>query len=367
VSPFFGVKWSPDSQRVAYLSRDQANVPYLLHVGDDVVTTTDAVSFTWRDDSQAIAYVATQPVTAVYVTSMTGNPQRLAANFAGPPQLQFAPHNTTLAFAAATTGDSLHALWIADTAIAGVATRVQDSVEEFAWSPDGTKLAYGTGTRLELVTPGSAPVVLAEHAEKVSAVQWSSDGQWLAYLVGDDAAFGFWSVYVLRADGASQPQLASGSTNAALASLAFSPTQPVLAYTPYNDSDRALYFIDLASGTPSLIQVSTAGQRPAQFGQAWSPDGTKLVYALDGNGFPQPPPTAFMVDATTLPPPAPLAIADGYEAVSFLWSPDSKNLLAHYRVQLPDGATIYQFGRVVTGGLQPLDDVSRTAHCARWR
>jgi hypothetical protein len=44
-----------------------------------------------------------------------------------------------------------------------------------------------------------------------------------------------------------------------------------------------------------------------------------------------------------------------------------EELLAHYRVQLPDGATIYQLGRVVTGGLQPLDDVSRAAHCARWR
>lgn len=367
VSPFFGVKWSPDSRRVAYLSRAQADAPYLLHVDDDVLTTTDSVAFVWRDDAQAIAYVATQPVTGVYVTRLSGNPQQLASNFAAAALLRFAPGKKTLAFIANEIGNSAYSLWIADTASAGVATNVQNNVDDFAWSPDGTRLAYGTGTRLELVTPGAAPVVLAQHAEKVSAVQWSSDGRWLAYLVGDDAAFGFWSLYVVRADGASPPQLASGSTNAALASLAFSPTAPVLAYTPYNDADRALYFVDLASGAPSLIPVSPVGQKPAQFGQAWSPDGTKLVYALEGNGFPQAPPTAFMVDVTTQSPPAPLAIADGYDAVSFIWSPDSKNLLAHYREELPDGATIFQFGRVVTGGLQPLDEVSRTAHCARWR
>lgn len=325
----------------------------------------------WRADSQSIAYVVPGAQSSMFVTSPAGDPHLIASDMASVQLVRFAPHGTALAFVGAVY-NGVGGLWIVDTATPDVASQVQTDVADFAWSPDGTKIAYGHGSKLELLTLGGAPVVLAEHANLVQSIHWSNDGQWIAYVV-ETTAVDQAALYVVRADGSGQPQAASGSTNASAASFEFSPTNAVLAYTPFVDDDRALYFIDLASGSPSLMKVSTEDQRPRQIGDfpafasGWSPDGSKYVYALDGNGFPQPPPTAFMVDATARPTPAPVAIADGYDVVSFVWSSDSENLLAQYRRQLPDGATIFQFGRVVAGGLQPLDEVSRTAHCARWR
>jgi tricorn protease-like protein len=167
-------------------------------------------------------------------------------------------------------------------------THVGWRIDDIAWSPDGSRLAYVTdneaGTAREIhviATDGSSPsTVVKTGVGTPSSPTWSSDGKRLAYAVrrGNQS-----SVYISTLDQVKR-RLAAVDASAP----AWSPGGTVLAV-------RSCHGINLL--TPAGRNVTPhPGIRPCPaFGvygrPVWSPDGRRIavqtydgIYAMNSNG-----------------------------------------------------------------------------------
>jgi TolB protein len=165
-------------------------------------------------------------------------------------------------------------------------------IDDLAWSPDGSRLAYVTDdeagtaivTREMRVIPadGSSPATAVETGVGTpSSPTWSPDGRRLAFAVGRG---GQSSVYISALDQAERRLVAVRAS-----APAWSPDGTVLAV-------RSCYGINLL--TPAGRSVTPhSGVRPCPaFGVAgrpvWSPDGRRLavqtsyhgIYAMSSDG-----------------------------------------------------------------------------------
>jgi dipeptidyl aminopeptidase/acylaminoacyl peptidase len=167
-------------------------------------------------------------------------------------------------------------------------TRSGWRIDDLAWSPDGSRLAYvidneaGTAREIRVIAAdGSSPSMLVETGVGTpSSPTWSSDGKRLAYAVrrGDQS-----SVYISTLDQVER-RLAAVDASAP----AWSPGGTVLAV-------RSCHGINLL--TPAGRNVTPhPGIRPCPaFGVAgrpvWSPDGRRIavqtyhgIYAMNSDG-----------------------------------------------------------------------------------
>ena len=153
------------------------------------------------------------------------------------------------------------------------------------WSPDGTHVAFGTGTdsggdsAIRVANAdGSDPVTI--DSGKVEFLSWSPDGTRLAYIHSqagsvDDAPDG---IYVVGADGSGAHRVLPGSwqsvswsPDGALLLLAGWPTNTEHACPP---DCTQVYTVGLdGSGLTPL----TDGARYAHYA-AWSPDGSRIAF-----------------------------------------------------------------------------------------
>jgi dipeptidyl aminopeptidase/acylaminoacyl peptidase len=143
-----------------------------------------------------------------------------------------------------------------------------------ALSPDSRSVAYLReslpagellGIWLAPVSGGGTPYQIASGAGGGQDPVWSPDGHLLAYV--DDS--GLW---VLRVNSGTRTKIASGSEGPA--SAAFSPDSRFLAYDQTGRGRAVATVFNLRTGHVYLRSPPWAGN--AQ-GQAWSPDGAKLL------------------------------------------------------------------------------------------
>jgi Tol biopolymer transport system component len=186
----------------------------------------------------------------------------------------FSPDGTRLVLASWSPEISAYKIWVTDPDGSNpIAIGSTDSPRPFAWSPDGTRVAFDSGT----------------------------------------AASGF-SIVVLQADGSGSKTLSLDASSDAPPT--WSPDGTKLAFTTTSDTDIAVANAD-GSGRTLLVQDATRDIAPA-----WSPDGSEIAFfrgafgqfflhviRLDGSGLRQLSQTAADVSV----PPA--------------WSPDGKHLL----------------------------------------
>ncbi len=181
---------------------------------------------------------------------------------------------------------------VALDAASGAVTSLSEgpSVDFFpAWSPDGTRVAFGTGTDAGqdlgirvANADGSDPVSI--DSGKVEFLSWSPDGTSLAYIHSqsgtvDDAPDG---IYAVGADGAGAHRVTPGSWQ----SVSWSPDGSLLllAGWPTNSEhgcppDCTQVYTVRPDGS-GLTQL-TDGGRYAHYA-AWSPDGTRIAFAASG-------------------------------------------------------------------------------------
>src|SRR5262249_25101808 len=101
------------------------------------------------------------------------------------------------------------------------------------------------------------------------AAAWSSDGQWLAYIVGvDDRGGGIW---VMPRQGQPRPFL---NTRFKEIFPDFSPDSHWLAYASDESGRWEIYVRRFPEGGPAM-QVSTGGG----YTPVWSHDGGEIVYS----------------------------------------------------------------------------------------
>lgn len=183
-----------------------------------------------------------------------------------------------------------------------------------AFSPDGARIAYAetpAGTISVANADGSDPVSVAtDHF--LSELVWSPDGTRIAYISGSYSA-GF-AVSVAKADGSGFSVVSQDAS--ADAPPSWSPDGTELAFTTTTDADIAVAKAD-GSGRRLLVQDATQDLAPS-----WSPDGSRIafyrgtyasfiLYTIrpDGSGLHQ-------LSQTQVDPNAPPA-----------WSPDSLRLV----------------------------------------
>jgi TolB protein len=152
-----------------------------------------------------------------------------------------------------------------------------------AWSPDGTRIAFGRDGEIMVVYfPGGIPVNLTNHPADDLGATWSPDGLKIAFATNRD---GQAEIYVMNADGTGTMRLTNSI--GVFGAPAWSP-----------DGTRIAFDCEVESGNRDICAINADGNglvrltsHPAlDSGAAWSPNSSKIVfgtarYSADPTGY----------------------------------------------------------------------------------
>jgi len=234
--------WSPDGSRVAFSSDRDGDVGLFL-MGDDGSNPTWVASSgfltypTWSPDGKKIAFTSSlEDYSEIYVIDADGTDlTRLTYQLEGTPvdnaMPAWSPDGTKIAFSTFSGGECNDDIWVMNSDgsnrvnLTGRFVGEQecfaidyDAPEDYepAWSPDGTKIAFGSDRNGEqeiyvMNADGTNPVQLSQaddgDGEHISPT-WSPDGTEIAFLSGDfDDEEGAYEIFIIRSDGSSFAEL----------------------------------------------------------------------------------------------------------------------------------------------------------------
>jgi Tol biopolymer transport system component len=316
---------SPDGKRLAFPCRpDQTltgpptDVCLSAANGSDVRIATQGKlppssiisgEIAWAPDSRLLAFVTDlytdQTFTAfgeLYLLDAGEEQLRLLAP--GAPGLQrgaiaWAPDGGRLGVSSTPPPGSRTALEVVDVedgARLDVAEQIEGlgTISDFAWSPDGSAIAFVRtvwrspfpsgvdGVQLYSVAPdGSGLRLLPDLGDWPVRAVWSPEGRFLA-VTARPVGGGFASLYVVPVDGGDPLRLAP---NLLISDFpAWSPDSSRLAFLGAESLPETSNF-----PTYALYVVNAEGGEPQQFAQkvqpppliTWSPDGQTLFYTAD--------------------------------------------------------------------------------------
>ncbi|HWC72599.1 MAG TPA: DPP IV N-terminal domain-containing protein [Gemmatimonadales bacterium] len=158
---------------------------------------------------------------------------------------------------------------------------VKDTTSNFhpAWSPDGTKIAFGstrdTNPQIYVMDRNGANVVRLTHDSAQDAQPaWSPDGTKIAFATDRD---GNAEIYVMNADG-SNPVNLTNNPGRDLAPV-WSPDGSKIAFQSDRSTDFAVWVMNADGSNP--VRLTTPS--PPSGSPSWSPDGTRLAYEQNGD------------------------------------------------------------------------------------
>jgi len=246
----FGVRFSPDGQRIRFTVSDtESNTTSLWEVEKDGShphgllgdwpLKSAACCGSWTADGNYYIFQASQgvPNTNLIVTSLWALPAAKSGLGSPPMQITSGP----MSFGNASVGHDSKKIW---------AIGVQPTVEVVKYEARKKKFV---------------PVIAGLSA---TDLDYSKDGKWVAYVSVPDG-----TLWRSRADGSNRLQLTSGEERTALPR--WSPDGNQIAYVSMKSGESwKLFLIPSEGGTPEPVVQENGSQIDAN----WSGDGTRLMY-----------------------------------------------------------------------------------------
>src|SRR5438094_1742618 len=190
----------------------------------------------------------------------------------------WSPDGTKLAFAALSCYDYYYYYCYPTGLAVGLVQLTSDpSDAEPAWSPDGTQIAFTSsrgghpGLWVINAAGGSAPTLITDSPQSVSKPTWSPDGTKLAFTCS--VVSGNNDICVINANGTGFVRLTSDPAQDA--GPAWNPHGSTIAFVTTRYSGR----YELAVMSPDGTNVVPVSPGILASDPAWSPDGTKLLFA----------------------------------------------------------------------------------------
>jgi Tol biopolymer transport system component len=311
--------WSPDGTRIAFYSRDGDNDKVYVRSLDDTEPFVVAVgpdpqkgSPVWSPDGTRIAFVSSQDGNSeIYVADVTAGTARNVSNDPWPSSdPHWSPTGSHLSYSVRPEGGPLD-VYIVPASV-GSPVNVSDDPAWSpmgSWSPDGSRFLYvsnreGNDEIYLADADGRNPVRLTNSTANDRDPAWSPDGSRIAFSSGLDIrreGSTDWQIvipsriYVMDADGTSRRALTDGSidpdpnsspgSSVAHADPTWSPDGSRLAFavtvTGAGPHQRVftVYVVNPAPGAPAVELWDGGGG----WYSSWSPDGARLAITSTGN------------------------------------------------------------------------------------
>jgi len=159
---------------------------------------------------------------------------------------------------------------------------VIDTTSNFhpAWSPDGTKIAFGStrdsNPEIYVMDPNGSNVArLTTNAAEDGQPAWSPDGSKIAFVTNRD---GNAEIYVMNSVNGSGLVNLTNNAGSDLAP-AWSPDGTKIAFQSSRETDFAVWVMNADGSNP----VRLTSPSPPNGAPNWSPDGTRIAYEQDGD------------------------------------------------------------------------------------
>ena len=172
-------------------------------------------------------------------------------------------------------------------------TRNRGSDDNPAWSPDGQRIAYdnfdsfGAGRHIYVMSAaGDGAIALtntADNGSQNSHPSWSPDGTRLVFSSSPPGS-GSADIHVIPADGSGPAVNLTNLPTDLNIEPAWAPdagSAVKVAFTSSHGGSGLDVWVYDESKTPAMTQLTSGGARMP----AWSPDGTRIAYAAQVNGF----------------------------------------------------------------------------------
>ena len=158
-----------------------------------------------------------------------------------------------------------------------------------SWSPDGSKIAYSSGTRSPAGSvrekKNDIYVMNADGSDRKNITNdrsveyqepdWSPDGSKIAFTTKKDDNF---EIYVMNSGGGNQTRLTDDPD--VDTSPNWSPDGTKIVFVSFRDADPEIYVMN-ADGSNQTRITDKFGE---ELSPAWSPDGTKIAFVSDRDG-----------------------------------------------------------------------------------
>ena len=294
--------WSPDGRQLAVIGNtggqgniyvtDSAEHPLRpLLSNPEVGYLRDA---SWSRDGNKLVLWSSQNISTMYLVDADGSnliERELGVQIFGTPQI--APDNRSIIFYGAdSSADGLFQARLDGSQPRLINDLVEDA-SSFAWSPDGTRLAYfemdrtlGEARLIEEFANGSNIVIAnlpipkgsSSTIPEVSNLSWSADGQSVVFDFGS-GAFSGRAVYLARADGIGFIKVAESAHSPTISAdgrcLAYIRDKQVFVLD-LNDpslSTRSTFFNDFKPPSKPILMDSMASTAPTPLFLADLPTG----------------------------------------------------------------------------------------------
>lgn len=207
-------QWSPDGAKIALASRGVYLVDVASQQLTQIVAPTNATAVAWAPHGQRLALISSNPPAGesrIFRVGADGSglTELARVDSVATHSLAWSPQGSLIAFVAQAEGASFRTdLFVINADGSGLRTLAQDVEGDFAWSPDGSRIALTKASDdsqsdiYVVEADGSGLERITDHPAQEWWLAWAPDGEAIAFASSRD---GLGGIYALQPDGSLTP------------------------------------------------------------------------------------------------------------------------------------------------------------------